>query len=119
MPIRSRKLNIIACVSAMQLMPAIAEPHRGAQMGDFFDDVLVAARRRRRERDHRGDAATAMIAGEGPEEHRAAEGCDQVGRCPEKDDRKDTERHADDGEEPMRIGAVGDRAVGEAQRAAD
>ena len=74
--------------------------------------------RRPRERNNRGDGGDRHNAGEGPEKDGATEGDDQVRSRTKEDDREDAERHADGSEESMRMPAMRDRAVGEAQRAA-
>jgi hypothetical protein len=92
-----------------------AEPYGGPQMGHCVDQVLVAARRRGRERDERGDRSDDRDDGEGPEQRRAGERRDEIGGRAQKSER--AKRHADDAEEPMWIGAVGDRAVGDQRTA--
>ena len=59
------------------------------------------------------------MTGEGAEQRRAAERGKKIWRRSEEHDGEHAERHADDGEQPMGIGAAGNRAVGEAERASD
>ena len=119
MPIRSRKLNIIASSAPSSSFRRRQTTRRGRRRVTSPDEVLVAARCRSRERDESGDRGDDHDDREGPEQHRTAERGNKIWRGPKEHDREHAERHSYDGEQPMGIGAAGNRAVGEAERASD
>ena len=102
----------------MQLTPATPIPHRRMHdLADLGQDVgLVRASRGGKgegagDRRHRHDSAEHL------EQRRPAERGDQIGRYAEEYDGEHAEREANHGEQPVRIDAVGDGAMGEAEPA--
>ena len=83
-----------------------------------MDDVKIGAPGmiRLRKQQHGDDRGDDHDTGKNTEQRSAAHGGHEVGNRAEENDREDAKRQTDDGEEPVRIGAAADRAMGDRER---